>query len=802
MIFIIQVLALILKSLIAVGDSVLFFVHRLETGIILCLLFIRSNIQKLNTMLYNAILSLKKASKKIRLEIFSKPLKRFRAHLFTLQAKRSKTLLQVKRRKKNLTKTSFFSLSFFMRHMKKGSEESKKQTITKNSLQKKFHKKPLFSLHLPFIIKFRYFLAGSIFSFLFLFLPLLFLIFLQDLPNPKSMSMGQIPQTTKIYDRNGTLLYQIYGGQNRTIVPLSDIPKYLQLATIATEDKDFYKHPGFDILAIIRSAIENASGKQLQGGSTLTQQLIKSALLSPETSISRKVKEAILAFWAERIYTKNQILEMYFNQIPYGGTAWGAEAAAQTYFGKHVKELNLAESAFLAGIPRAPTIYSPYGSTPTLWKKRQKEVLYRMVGQKYITEKEAKAALSWELTFEKPQTPIHAPHFVMYVKDFLVRKYGLPMVEKGGLTVRTSIDLKSQENVEKIVAEEVNNDAYLNLTNGAAVVTNPKNGDILAMVGSRDFTYPKFGNVNVATSLRQPGSSIKVLTYSAALSSGLTAATILDDSPITFTYPGGPSYTPVNYDGKSHGRIPLRIAFANSFNITAVRTLNQIGIPTMVQLGKRMGIKSWGDPEEYGLSITLGAAEATMLDMATVYGSVANGGEKIELNPIIEITDFKGNILEKKQDVYAERVLDKGVAYIISNILSDNGARAAAFGPNSVLQIPGKTVSVKTGTTDWKKDNWTIGYTPSYVVTVWVGNNDGSPMSQTLASGITGAAPIWNKIMTMLLADKEDEKPIVPDNIVAKACLGRMEWFVRGTENSVNCAYVFPTRKPSPEQTH
>ncbi len=674
----------------------------------------------------------------------------------------------------------------------------------KPSLKPIKKQKPVVIFPLPFSLKFRYFAAGFLFSLVVIFIPLLLFLFLQDLPNPNELSLRLIPQTTKIYDRNGILLYQIYATQNRTIVPLSNIPKPLQLATIAIEDKDFYKHPGFDVEAIIRSAFKNVSGDGLQGGSTITQQLIKSALLSPETSIVRKIKEAILAFWAERIYNKNQILELYFNQIPYGGTAWGVEAAAEVYFGKKVENLDLAESAFLAGIPKAPTTYSPFGTSPTLWKKRQSDVLKKMTELGYITKDQAGKATERELNFQTPQTPIYAPHFVMYVKDLLVKKYGLAFVERGGLTVVTSLDLKLQQEAQKIVKEEVDNNAYLHITNGSALITNPKNGDVLAMVGSKDFYDSNGGNVNVATSLRQPGSSIKIVTYAAALSQGLTAATILDDSPITYRYANSPSYSPVNYDGKFHGKIPLRLAFANSFNIPAVKTLNQIGIPDMVNLGKKMGITSWGEPSQYGLSITLGGAEVKMTDMAAIYGTVANNGVKIDLNPLIKVSDYKGNILEQKDGALGERVLDEGVTFILSSILSDNASRSWEFGINSPLNIPNHTVSVKTGTSDNKRDNWTVGYTTanetsqdSYVVAAWVGNNDNSPMSQQLASGITGAAPIWNKIMNLLLVNKADAKPKVPLSVISKPCLGRIEYFIKGTENSISCILP-PTPTPTP----
>lgn len=672
--------------------------------------------------------------------------------------------------------------------------------VQKEVLYRKVKKQKSITIFpLPLFIKIKFFLAGVFFSLIFIFLPLLFLIFIQNLPSPKELTGRQIPQTTKIYDRNGALLYQIYATQNRTAVPLSDVPLFLRNATIAVEDKDFYKHPGFDITAIIRSSIENASGRGLQGGSTITQQLIKSALLTPETTVTRKIKEVILAFWAERIYSKEQILELYFNQIPYGGTSWGVEAASEIYFGKHVKDLDLAESAFLAGIPKAPTIYSPFGSKPNLWKKRQKEVLERMKTLSYITEKQAQEAYARKLQFQSPRIPIHAPHFVMYIRDLMEKRYGLATVEKGGLSVTTSLDLKLQEKAQKIVADQVHKDQHLHLTNGAALITNPATGDILAMVGSRDFDDENGGNVNLTTSLRQPGSSIKAVTYSAALSSGFTAASILDDSPVVF--PGIPPYRPVNYDGKFHGKVSLRIALANSYNIPAVKVLNQIGIPTMVNLGKRMGIKSWNAPERYGLSITLGGAEVTMLDMATIYGTLANRGSRADINPLLRVTDSRGNVLEEKTTIESSPVLDEGIAFIISNILADNQARALAFGPNSPLTIPGYTVSVKTGTSDNKRDNWTVGYTQSYVVAVWVGNNDNSPMSQQFASGITGAAPIWSSIMHALL-DGTPNNPLEPAaNIVQKPCIGRLEYFIKGTENSINCRFIsYPSLPPSRAQ--
>jgi 1A family penicillin-binding protein len=660
--------------------------------------------------------------------------------------------------------------------------------------------KPIKLFPLPVGIKIKYFFIGTLFSLIFIFVPLVFIIFLQELPSPKQLTFQQAPLTTKIFDRNGILLYQIYAAQNRTLVPLSSIPKRLQQATIAIEDKNFYKNSGVDVSAIIRAAIADISGKSLQGASTITQQLIKSTLLTPEVSIKRKVKEIILAFWADSIYTKDQILEMYFNQIPYGGTAWGIEAASEVYFNSKVSDLDLAQCAFLAGIARAPTSYSPFGESPNSWKKRQGEVLTKMEQLKYINAKEKNNALKEKLVFTKPQTPIYAPHFVMYVKDFLVKKYGIGMVEKGGLQVTTTLDLKTQTMAQDIVTSEVEKNAYLNLTNGASIVTNPKNGDILAMVGSKNYSDLSIGNFNATTALRQPGSSIKVVTYSQALSNGFTAATILDDSPISYTFPGSPTYTPVNYDGKFRGKMSLRIALANSINIPAIKTLSRIGLPNMINMGKKMGITTWNNPENYGLAITLGSAEVKMTDMATVYGTLANAGQRVDLNPILKITDSQGEVLEEKTNTDVTRIqaVDPGVAFIISDILADNNARAMEFGSYSPLTIPNQYVSVKTGTSDNKRDNWTIGYTPNYVVAVWVGNNDNAPMSQTLASGITGAAPIWHEIMVNLLPNSSIDRIPLPSDVIQKDCIGRKEYFIKGTENLVNCNYVTTTPTPKP----
>jgi 1A family penicillin-binding protein len=664
-----------------------------------------------------------------------------------------------------------------------------------HAFAKKLRRRRKKPFSLPFRAKIKYFALGILFSCIFVFPPFIVMVFLQDLPTPQQLTLRQIPQTTKIFDRNGTLLSEIYVQQNRTLIRLSDVPKHLQQATLAIEDKNFYKHPGFDLSAIIRAFQQTVLNNNTQGGSTITQQLIKSSMLTPEQSIARKIKELVLAFWTERTYTKNQILEMYFNQVPYGGTAWGVEAASETYFNKPVNELSLAESAFLAGLTAAPSLYSPYGDTPNAWKNRQKEVLSRMVELHYITQKQKEEAEAKPLRFRTQTIAFHAPHFVEYVKRHLINKYGLATVEKGGLHVTTSIDLKTQEMAEKVVQEEVAKSAYLNLSNGAALVTDPRNGDILAMVGSHDFFDPNGGNFNVVTSDQQPGSSIKVVTYATALSKGFTAATPIEDRPISYTLSDGQLYTPVNYDGRFYGRVSLRFALANSLNIPAVKTLDAVGIKEMITTAQKMGIRSFDAPERYGLSITLGGVDVTMLDMARVNGVLANQGKLVELNPLLKVTDVKGTILEEKKDPQAKQILDPAVTFILSDILADNQTRTTAFGFNSVLEIKDHRVSVKTGTTDDKRDNWTNGYTDKHVVIVWVGNNDNAPMSPTLASGITGAAPIWHRIMEDLVKKTPEAKPVQPSTVIQKFCLGRQEYFIAGTENSLNCGFFLsPTQ--------
>jgi penicillin-binding protein 1C len=644
------------------------------------------------------------------------------------------------------------------------------------------------------------FFIGVVVAILFLFLPYLIYTWLKVLPNPSMLSRRDLEVSTKIYDRNGALLYEIYADQNRSPIPISEIPKTIIQATIAIEDRDFYRHNGFSIKGMSRALWEIFVNGRIQGGSTITQQLIKSALLTPEVSIVRKVKEIVLAFWAERMYTKNEILEMYFNQVPYGGTAWGIESASQTYFGKSIKEITLAESALLAGLPAAPSEYSPFGTHPEKAFSRQIEVLRRMREDGYVTSEDVEAAYKETIRFTTPNVSLRAPHFVMYIKDLLEKRYGARLVQHGGLRVVTTLDASIQEKMQEILTNQINNLTHLQVGNGASLVTNPKTGEILAMVGSRNyFDTKRDGNVNVTTSLRQPGSSIKVVTYALALENGFTPATILDDSPVVYSFPGLPSYAPVNYDSKFHGPTPLRYALGNSYNIPAVKLAAKLGVQQIIQKGRLMGINTWNDESRYGLSITLGGAEVTMTDMAEVFGTLANNGKRINLVPILEVTDYTGKIYERTKEERGVQAVKPEVAWLMSNILSDNGARTNAFGPQSTLVIPGKTVSVKTGTSNDKRDNWTIGYTPSILAAVWVGNNDNAPMNPYLSSGITGAAPIWHDMMVELLKDKKEEIPQRNDSIISLPCyFGKPEYFIRGTEPAGGRCIPLPTSTPMP----
>ena len=632
-----------------------------------------------------------------------------------------------------------------------------------------------------------------LFSFLFLsFAIYLFYFFvLKDLPSPKELTTRQVDVSTKIYDRNDNLLYTIYKDKNRTPVKLGQVPESVKLATLAAEDAEFYTHVGFSIKGMFRALSKNVSEGKLQGGSTITQQLVKNALLSSEKTYVRKIRELILSLGVEMNYSKDEIFEMYLNEVSYGGSIYGIQEASKHYFDKNVSELTLAEAALLAGLPQSPTRYSPFGNNPELTFSRQREILHLMKVNKYITAEDEVIATSERITFAPNRQDIKAPHFVMFVREKLIEEYGEEVVLKGGLTVKTTLDINIQNLAEKVAKDEIEKLKGLKVGNTGIVVLNPKNGEVLAMVGSVNyFDTQKGGNVNVTTRPRQPGSSIKLINYAEALSNGLTLASIIDDSPISFNIPGQKPYNPKNYDGTYKGKITVRQALAQSRNIPAVKILASYGVSKMIDLGEKMGITTWSDRSRFGLSLTLGGGETKLLEMAEVYSVVANGGVKNNIKSISEIKSFKGKTLFSinKFDNSKEQVLDPRVSYLLIDVLKDNVARSPAFGLNSMLVVKDHPeVAVKTGTSNDLKDNLTIGFNQDYLVAVWVGNNDGSPMSR-IASGITGAAPIWNRIITTLLNNNNSEEWEVPNGLVLKDCYSRKEWFLE--EKQLACPKI------------
>jgi len=639
-----------------------------------------------------------------------------------------------------------------------------------------------------------------------LFTAILFAWYAKDLPRPDKVQRTT-GLSTVIHDRNGETLYDIYQDANRIPVDFVTIPQYCKDATVAVEDKDFYKHQGLSTTGIARALLGIVLFRNLSGGggSTLTQQLVKNVLLTNEQTLPRKIKEAILAIQIERKYTKDQILQMYLNEAPYGGTAVGMESASQLYFGLSVKDLNMVQCAILAGLPQSPSNYSPFTGQPKAYVARTQHVLARMREDGYINAFEESAArkLLDTITFAADSGALKAPHFVAYIKDQLVAKFGAAAVDGGGLKVTTTLDWKLQQKAQTIVKEEVDKAKTLKVSNGAAVVIDPKTGEILSLVGSKDYVATdasgfKF-NVPVQ-GLRQPGSSIKPFTYATALKKGYTAATELMD--VDTKYPSGdvtkPEYNPKNYDGKFRGPMQLRFALGNSINTIAVKVLALVGVKDALETSYEMGLSSLQPTNDtlkrLGLSMTLGGGEVTLLDLTSAYGVFASQGLRADPVSILKVEDSKGKVLYQYNPPAPRRVLGADVAYMISDMLSDNDARVIEFGANSYLKVPGYTVAAKTGTTDDKRDNWTMGYTPSVVVGTWVGNNDNSPMSPVLASGLTGAAPIWNRIMREALNGKKDEPFSRPGNIIemdVDAVGGgtpvsgqptRKERFIKGTE--------------------
>jgi penicillin-binding protein 1C len=641
-----------------------------------------------------------------------------------------------------------------------------------------------------------------------------------SLPKPEELrARASQFETTRILDRNGNLLYEIIdpNAGRRTYVPLSKISPYLIATTLATEDKDFYTHPGFDPIAMLRALWQNyTSGDTVSGASTITQQLARGLLLSPtertQRTMQRKAREIVLAAEITRRYTKDEILELYLNENYYGNLAYGIEAASETYFNKTAKDLTFAEATFLAGLPQAPAIYDIFTNPDdTLRRQKQVTILTYQLSQdencikikNYPDPVCVDAVMATDAvkqienyTFTKHQEDIRDPHWVNYVRSLLEAQYDPQTIYRSGFTVYTTIDPDLQEMAQNAVSQQVAALADRHVTNGALVAIQPSTGEILAMVGSADFNNESIsGQVNMATSPRQPGSSIKPINYLAAFEKGWTPSTLIWDVPSEFPPSGDPNdqrapYVPVNYDGKFHGPVLLRDALANSFNIPAVKTLDFVKIyddPSttnpdgFINMAKRMGITTL-DRQDYGLALTLGGGDVSLLQLTGAYSIIANSGKRVSPVAITKIVDYQGNLVYQYTPPTAEQVIRPEHAYLMTSILSDNNARTPMFGPNSVLNLP-FPVAAKTGTTNDFRDNWTLGYTPDLTVGVWVGNADYTPMQNT--TGLTGAAPIWSNYMKQAIDKLDNGNPpqfVRPTGIVDKVICA-----VSGTEPSEWC---------------
>ncbi len=598
-----------------------------------------------------------------------------------------------------------------------------------------------------------------------------------NIPDFGTLQNRHIAESTKIFDRSGkVLLYDTKGSMQRTSVSLADISPFVIKATIAIEDDTFYKHNGIRLFSILRSVLNNIENASFnQGGSTITQQVVKNTLLTSDKSIMRKLKEWVLAIRIEKQFSKNEILETYLNETPYGGTVYGVEEASRVYFNKSAKDLTLSESAYIASLPKAPTYLSPWGSNISLLAQRHDVVLSKMKKLNMISGDEYKNATAEKVVFATRNAEnIKAPHFAFYVLNELEKKYGKEKVYNTGLQVVTTLDWNLQRESEKIIKEgAINNEKKFNASNSALVAIDPKSGQVLAMVGSRNYFDDSVdGQVNVATSLRQPGSTFKPIAYATAFKKGYTPETILFDLKTQFSTACAPwnltseypCYSPENYDEKYRGPMSMRDALAQSINVIGVKTLYLAGMDETLNTARSLGITTLEDKKRYGLSLVLGGGEVTLLEMTGAYGAFANDGAKYETTPILSVRSRDGSILESYKGE-AEQVLDKEVARTINDVLSDNTARAPAFGAESPLYFNGRDVADKTGTTNDYRDVWVIGYTPSVVVGTWAGNNNNTPMEKKVASFIL--APIWHKAMENALARLPVESFTKPEQTLA-----------------------------------
>jgi 1A family penicillin-binding protein len=601
-----------------------------------------------------------------------------------------------------------------------------------------------------------------------------------DIPNLSSFEERRVLQSTKIYDRTGeVLLYDLHQDVRRTIVPYEDISRHIKNATVAIEDDTFFEHSGIRPMRTLKAVFDNiVSGDLLggQGGSTITQQVIKNSILEREKTVTRKIKEWILALRLEQVLTKEEILGHYLNESPYGGTIYGVEEASLSFFGKSAADVSLAEAAYLASLPQLPTFYSPYGNNVAALEERKNLVLERMLINGFISQEEHDAARNERVEF-RPQsaTGIRAPHFVFYIREQLVNRYGEESLAEMGLKVITTLDWELQEKAEEIVKRKaLYNDEAFNAENAALVATDPQTGEILVMVGSRDYFDTEIdGNYNIALAERQPGSAFKPFVYATAFKKGYTPETVVFDlrtqfstncAPDNFTSENG-CYSPVNYDNKFRGPVTFRNALAQSLNIPAVKALYLAGINESLKTARDLGITTLTNAEQYGLTLVLGGGEVKLLEMVDAYGAFANEGVRSSVRGILRIEDNTGTVIEETQPV-TQRVIDRDISLQISDILSDNVARTPLFGANSSLYFPGRDVAAKTGTTNDKRDAWVVGYTPNLVVGAWAGNNDNTSMNEISGLIIT---PLWREFMDAALA-KIPEKtfatpPRTPDNI-------------------------------------
>ncbi|HLD01842.1 MAG TPA: PBP1A family penicillin-binding protein [Patescibacteria group bacterium] len=634
-----------------------------------------------------------------------------------------------------------------------------------------------------------------------------YLYFVRDLSS-KEKVLTRKNEGIVLLDRNDKPFFTFYEAKSNKTVPFSKITKDTQHAVIAIEDKDFYNHPGFSLEGIARALVVNLKREQFaQGGSTISQQLVKNSLLTQDKNLLRKYQEIVLAIELERRFTKEDILEMYLNTVYFGEGAFGIQDASNAYFGKEASKLSLAQSALLAGILPAPSAFSPLSGSREKAFKRQAIVLNYMEQQGYITKAQKENAVAEEIVFNPQVSDLNetAPHFALMVKDALIEKYGEQKVARSGYNVRTTIDLEDQEYAQDIVANQVTRLARNNVTNAAAIVIDPNTGEILALIGSHDWNDENNGKINMAVRPRQPGSSFKPIVYAKGFEERvITPATKLDDKPITF--PDG--YKPKNYDGKFRNEVSVRSALANSFNIPAIHVLDRVGIKDAIETAEDLGITTLNEPSRYGLSLVLGAAEVPLTEMTSAFAVFANEGVYTERIIILEVRDKRNNVIFKSQPKEKE-VLGDDIAFLISSILSDNKARADTFG--NALTIS-RTAAVKTGTTEDYRDALTIGYTPNLVVGVWVGNNDRAPMDSI--AGSLGAAPIWRQLMERFLIGKPRLSFTPPASIrKIKLCLtddlnnetastsALDEYFLRGTGPKKECVTPTPTSTPEPTQT-